>query len=79
MWQEAWKKYADENIKTRILYGAYTFFDRDVEPETTQKVQSLTQECTNRERHFAQATKYFTVVTVRNLLHVILLEPFNLR
>jgi hypothetical protein len=38
MWQEAWKKYADENIKIRILYAAYAFFDRDGEPETTQKV-----------------------------------------
>lgn len=32
MWQRAQKKYVDENIKTRLLYAAYAFFDRDREP-----------------------------------------------
>jgi hypothetical protein len=31
MWQEEWKKYVDENIKTRLLYASYAFFDRDRE------------------------------------------------
>jgi uncharacterized protein HemX len=32
MWQGAQKKYVDENIKTRLLYAACAFFDRDGEP-----------------------------------------------